>query len=402
MLPPRCEHFLLTLIFAVIAACGEGGSSDDRTRTLATASATATPSATTTPLAPMPTATAAEVVAWAAGGNQLLRSDDGGEHWTLVENAGGNRLAFVDRDTGWVIGRGIFVLHTADGGRHWTDQTVNIAGVIPVLTNVAALDAAHAVIVGGENPVAGPDPSRHGPPVALVTSDAGMTWRRAQLDGVDISLFQEVRLLSTCLTRGGVGLATGTNLTNFAQTIVLLTHDAGNTWENITSRLPSRPLGRVACTPGERLWFFGGESTVLRSSDGGRTWEDRRSDLRPSLVLHGLTFFDASVGWAVAEDPFGSPSMPGGPGHRIVLLDTEDGAAHWRERLVSSDHGELTLGINFFDRRRGVIVAQDLHPFAFPRSSFGLSFVTTDGGDTWTETVHPEPIDALWDVELFP
>jgi photosystem II stability/assembly factor-like uncharacterized protein len=229
-----------------------------------------------------------------------------------------------------------------------------------------------------------------------------MTWRRAQVGGVETPPFEEVRFLSTCLTRGGIGLAAGTDFGNFGQAIVFLSRDAGNTWENITPRLPPLPLGRVACTPGERVWLFGGESTLFLSSDGGETWQNRANDLRPNRVVHDLTFLDASVGWAVAEDPFGSPSIPGGPGHRIVLLDTEDGAVHWRERLVSSDHGELTLGVDFLDRRRGVIVAQDLRPFALPRSSFGLSFVTTDGGATWTETVHPEPINALWEVALLP
>lgn len=55
-----------------------------------------------------------------------------------------------------------------------------------------------------------------------------------------------------------------------------------------------------------------------------------------------------------------------------------------------------------FDGARGVVVAQDLHPLSPPRSSFGVAFATADGGATWTETVFPEPINALWDVVLLP
>jgi len=36
------------------------------------------------------------------------------------------------------------------------------------------------------------------------------------------------------------------------------------------------------------------------------------------------------------------------------------------------------------------------------RSSFGRSWVTVDGGTTWSATEHPEPINALWDVALLP
>lgn len=271
-----------------------------------------------------------------------------------------------------------------------------------MLIDVAALDSMRAVAVGSENPAVDPDGLHEGPPAVLVTSDGGATWPRARLVGVDPALFQEVRLTSVCLTAAGVGLATGTDLKSFEQTIVLVSHDAGETWTDITARLPFRLNARVGCTAGERLWFLAGESAVVRSSDGGVTWEDRGTELRPNLALRALAFVDAATGWLAAEDPFGAPSVPGGPGHRIVLLDTQDAGDHWRERPVAAGRGELTLALDFFDRRRGVIVAQDLHPFAFPRSSFGLSFVTADGGDTWTETTHPEPINALWSVQLFP
>jgi photosystem II stability/assembly factor-like uncharacterized protein len=395
------------LFVAVLPACGGGGREGaPPAATPSPAAATPIPTTPVSPAAttPIPTTTVplAGLVAWAAGANQVLRSDDGGSHWISIQNPGGRRLAFVDRDTGWLIGGSSFIVHTIDGGRQWANQTKNIAGVLPVLIDVAALDGMRAVAVGSENPVDDPARSHDGPPVVLVTSNGGATWRRARLDGVDPSLLAEVRLTSVCLTTAGLGLATGTDFKNFEQTVVLITRDAGETWENITARLPLRFSARVGCTPGEQLWFLAGESTVVRSSDGGLTWEDRGTDLRPNLTPQALTFVDPSTGWLVAEDPSGVPSAPGRPGHRIVLLDTQDAGEHWGERLVASDRGELTLAVDFFDRRRGVVVAQDLHPLALPRSSFGLSFVTTDGGATWTETVHPEPIDALWDVELFP
>jgi hypothetical protein len=47
-----------------------------------------------------------------------------------------------------------------------------------------------------------------------------------------------------------------------------------------------------------------------------------------------------------------------------------------------------------------VIVAQDEHPLRIGRSSIGVTFATRDGGATWVETVLPEGINAIWDVEL--
>ena len=379
------------VILASIVGCGGDGGSDAATPVATpTALHTSTPEVTSAPRA----------VAWAAGA-EILKSEDGGAHWLRPGLAALHRLAFVDRDTGWAIGSESAIVHTVDGGRHWIDQRENIVGRTAVLQDVAARDAMHAVIVGSEDPRLGPDPLQHGPPAALVTSDAGATWSRAVLNGIDAQSSRDVRLLGVCLTGGGIGLATGRDFAGHTPAIILVTHDAGATWENITTRLPRRPGAAVACTPEEQLWVFGGESSLSRSSDGGLTWRDAGDDLPPGRVLHGLTFVDASTGWIVAEDPVGPPS-PSGAASRIVVLDTRDGGMSWRERPVSDGHVELTLAIDFLDASHGVIVAQDEHPFQFPRSSFGLSFFTEDGGASWTETILPEPIDALWDVELFP
>lgn len=67
----------------------------------------------------------------------LLKTDDGGEHWTSVTNSGrtpdsnSKALFFLDTNTGWVTsdqknGEGMVVLHTTDGGANWTSQNTNL------------------------------------------------------------------------------------------------------------------------------------------------------------------------------------------------------------------------------------------------------------------------------------
>ena len=88
---------------------------------------------------------------------------------------------------------------------------------------------------------------------------------------------------------------------------------------------------------------------------------------------------------------------------RMRVLHTTDGGAHWTSHDIAGSTGlsEVYAALDFAGAR-GVVVAQDLHPLSPPRSSFGVAFATADGGATWTETVFPEPINALWDVVLLP
>jgi photosystem II stability/assembly factor-like uncharacterized protein len=78
----------------------------------------------------------------------ILRSTDGGTSWTLQETGTTAALfavSFVDANTGWAVGFGIFnsespispILHTTDGGASWTHQH---SGTIQALRGVSFVD----------------------------------------------------------------------------------------------------------------------------------------------------------------------------------------------------------------------------------------------------------------------
>ena len=135
-------------------------------------------------------------------------------------NAQVNAVDFVDRRVGWVAGASTetgHIFHTTNAGQTWTDEADTIDGPTPLFFDLDALDDAHAVAVGSENGFLEPDPDEfhRGPPVIAFTADAGKTWQRSRLTGVDPDRAREIAMGSVCLTRSGHGIAAGTEFSSW-------------------------------------------------------------------------------------------------------------------------------------------------------------------------------------------
>ena len=85
---------------------------------------------------------------WAAGGDEILATTNGGATWTAQssntsENLNG--LNFSDPDNGWAVGDQGTIVHTSDGGANWTAQS---SGTSYQLTGVTSTDAQDAWATG--------------------------------------------------------------------------------------------------------------------------------------------------------------------------------------------------------------------------------------------------------------
>ncbi len=396
-------HTMMLFAGAVLASmlasgCGDGGGGhggDD-----AGATPTTVPSSVATPVASAipsvaPTATVAPTpgaaVAWAVGA-ALLRSDDGGFTWRDTEVGRFSGVAFADRAVGWIVDS-VTVYGTDDGGRSWDDRYPDVVGGAPQLFDVAALDARHVVAVG-QYVTLGTE--RHTSPAIVYSDDAAATWQRAVLPEFAPDRVDGIQLLSVCVGASGIGLASGSDLAQGNRSLVLVTIDGGHTWQDATARLPREMFGKSACGSDGSAWFLGADSTVQRSVDGGLTWQSRRSNLPSGLALWGGAFPGDGVGWLVAVTPLPNP--------RVVAFRSTDDGASWTESPAGGDlNVEIAwASIDAISADRAVIVAQDARALAPPRSSFGRSWATIDGGTTWAATQHPTPTDALLDVDLVP
>ena len=220
-------------------------------------------------------------VAWASGaGGTVLRTVDGGEHWSKVDVPGAAELDFRDvhafSDHVAVImsagpGDKSRVYRTVDGGRHWT-QVLQNRDEKGFFDSIAFADASSGALVG--DPVDGHF-------VVYTTSDGGATWRRvktpAALEGEGAFAASGTSIVARGAKRwfgtGGNGCAR-----------VFFSLDAGDTWR--VSRTPVRNDGPAAGIFGMyfaddwRAAAVGGDYTkpgetlqnIAISNDGGRFW----------------------------------------------------------------------------------------------------------------------------------
>ena len=128
--------------------------------------------------------------------------------------------------------------------------------------------------------------------------------------------------------------------------------DHGWVWQN---PLPQGNLLRdIDFADADNAWAVGWAGTIMRTTDGGQTWEWQDSGTR--VRLDGVHFHDAQTGWVVGE---------GG-----AILKTTDAGDTWTSKPSGTTN--LLEAVYFVDADTGWV-----------SGSNGTIRKTTDGGETW-------------------
>jgi len=175
----------------------------------------------------------------------VLLSDDDGRSWrqarTVPVSVALTQVRFVSDKLGWAVGHSGVVLHSADGGDTWQVQLdgVKAAALIAEAARAAAASGDAAALKHQREAEGlvqdGPDK----PFLSLHFADAQRGW-----------------------VVGAYGLA-------------LATTDGGKTWQSLMGRIPN-PGGKHLYAVGEedgRLLLAGEQGTLIRSSDGGASFQ---------------------------------------------------------------------------------------------------------------------------------
>jgi photosystem II stability/assembly factor-like uncharacterized protein len=262
-----------------------------------------------------------EQVAWASGtGGTVVRTTDGGRHWSTVRVPDAENLDFRDIDafdetTASVMsignGRDSRIYRTMDGGATWTLQFINEDPKI-------FLDAM--AFWSPERGVAFSD-SVDGHLVILTTTD-GWKWTRIPTAGLPPALPEE-----------GAYAASGTNVAVYGR---------------------------------QHVWIATSRSRVLRSTDGGRTWAVAATPIPTGSAggIFSVAFRDERHGVVVGGDY----QKPGEAIDNVAV--TTDGGVTWT----------LAKGLTGY---RSVVTHRPRTTTWYAAGPSGMD-VSTDDGKTWT------------------
>lgn len=224
--------------------------------------------------------------------------------WRLKDSGSTARfrgLSAVSRTTAWVAGTAGTVLRSHDGGKHWSDISPPGAGALE-FRDIEAFGARRAVVLAiGEG-----EASR-----VFRTDDAGATWTESFRN-------TDPRAFYDCLTffdrRHGIALGDPVDGTYR----ILSTADGGRSWRVLPSKgMPPAQQGEAAfaasgqclVSAGSRdAWIAtGGAATarVLHTADRGRTWSVTDTPIPagdPARGVFALAFRDRTHGLAVGGD----------------------------------------------------------------------------------------------------
>ena len=106
----------------------------------------------------------------------------------------------------------------------------------------------------------------------------------------------------------------------------------------VMARLAPESLLLDVARSGERLLAVGERGHILVSSDGGSSWTQAKVPTR--ALLTGVYLHDSQLGWAV--------------GHDAVVLRTRDGGVSWERVHYAPEHERPLLDVWFKDKERGL------------------------------------------------
>lgn len=127
------------------------------------------------------------------------------------------------------------------------------------------------------------------------------------------------------------------------------------------------------------MWAGGTQGTVVRTTDGGLTWQVRNVPGADSLDFRGIAAFDANRAIVTSA----------GPAERgqARIYETQDGGQTWQLRYQTKTAGVFFDGIAFWDARHGIV-------FSDPVEGKWFILLTDNDGQTW-QRVPPDALPAM-------
>ncbi|HTI92315.1 MAG TPA: YCF48-related protein [Puia sp.] len=292
--------------------------------------------------------------------------------WLNPQPSGGAGLSivFTDSQTGFILNSDGQLLKTVDQGGHWQST----AGDFSNATCMSIADSTG--VIAGYNGL------------LYISSDNGNSWSRQ-----NTGLVEPPNLISI-VSRDTFFLGGNYNYRGF----IYMTTDRGKTFTKIASDVYNGVSSMAFLD--SKLGFIGGsQSVVLRTTDGGLTWQQTLSSNTGPSGIQAIQFVDKNTGYAsreyndilvthdggltwVAANAYEGTSTLAAPSSQVAyaagadgfMEKTVDGGASWNPVTIP-DAGNDRSDINalcFLSENTGFTVGL-----------LGRILKTTDGGTTW-------------------
>ncbi len=252
----------------------------------------------------------------------IYRTEDGGDHWqgVFITSDYLRSIEFLDTEVGFAGSLDGSLFRTTNGGANWLNITGQIPGSISGICGMSHVGTQTIIGVG----------TFSGDPVFIRSDNQGDDWTYKDMSDL-VSGLVEVHFFDS--QNGLIG-----GISNNSGAVILRTEDGGETWENVFE------ANRVL----EFVW--------------------KLDALDDNLIYGAIENY-----------------LPEGNGRYIVK--SEDGGHTWEEKLVSNGFHDL----------QGIGFRNELEGWVCPRNS-GM-FHTLDGGETWSQDNTISNINRIWRVD---
>jgi hypothetical protein len=258
-------------------------------------------------------------LAWVVGsGGLVLSTADAGGTWTrhVPSTYDLHGVWFTSATDGWAVGKGGTVLHTRDGGAIWT--RLSTVGSSEDLRDVyfASRDVGWAVGANGQ---------------ILATSDRGETWSRTYRGG---------QTLNGVMFAGADGWAVGEG------GVIVGSHDSGDSWFIVNPSVTGQSLRAVWRRSAEQAMAVGLLGTVVHTAATADSVAWSLGTAGSAYQCAGVCFPTAGTGYVV-----------GWNGTAGFVLRSDDGGATWDPQIASAS--STLRSVFFVDARRGWAVGDN-------------------------------------------
>jgi photosystem II stability/assembly factor-like uncharacterized protein len=161
----------------------------------------------------------------------------------------------------------------------------------------------------------------------------------------------------------------------------LAAFSAGGGWEQKT--LTTASFRGLSVVNSKVVWISGSRATVVRTEDGGKSWQSTSMISRPRLDLRDIHAFDAKTAIAMSAGEADSGFAN--------ILRTVDGGVTWKTVFATDIKGVFFDAISFWDDKNGIIQSDPVDKKLF-------LLTTNDGGLSW-KRVDPAALPEMLEGE---